>query len=187
MALPKTFIPENGRRRGAAASRGNRGRGIGKEGSAGITLIEIVVVIGLLAIIASLGVIVSMDFYRGYAFASERNIMVSVIEKARNQSLSNINGNEHGVRFDGNDYILFEGPGPGLTYASRQPGLDQVISPQYNVKICITPPPSDTPIDIIFTQLNGDAAPAVSLPITDRECPTPRATISVNSEGRIDW
>src|SRR5439155_93802 len=78
----------------------------------GFTLIEIMIAVGILAIIATLGLFVSFDFYKGYAFRSEKSIVVSTLQKARDESLSNINQTRHGVHFGASplQYIIFECP-----------------------------------------------------------------------------
>ncbi len=54
------------------------------------TLIEAAGRARLLTIVGGLGLIMSMDDFRGYSFRSERDTIVSALEKARSQSISNI-------------------------------------------------------------------------------------------------
>src|SRR5438105_2008049 len=79
-----------------------------KKNTAGFTLIEIIIAIAILAIILTLGLFISFDFYKSYAFRSEKNIIVSVLQKARGQALNNINQARHGVSFQSGQYIIFE-------------------------------------------------------------------------------
>ncbi len=152
----------------------------------GFTLIELLVVIGLLGIIAALGLFISMDFYRSYAFRSERSTIVSVLQKARSQSMNNIDEKRHGVRFQGSplQYVLFECSGC-TTYPGSN-STDQVISGSYNVSI--TSPA--LPLDIVFDQLNGNCISAScatalqSLNVTDSG---KTYHISISPIGQIDW
>jgi prepilin-type N-terminal cleavage/methylation domain-containing protein len=151
----------------------------GKSG-AGFTLIEVLIVLALFAILAGIGVFLGFDVYRSYAFRSERNIIVSVLEKARSQSLSNINQEPHGFYYDGVDeYTIFQGSSyPG------DPAFDEVIKKE-NPNVVI-----GGVTEVVFMQITGVATTTVSAPfpldITVDDGPK-SATISINEEGRIDW
>ena len=148
----------------------------------GFTLIEIIISIGILALIASLGLFISMDFFRNSSSRSENNIIVSLLEKARGQSLNNIDQIRHGVHFQTSPlkYILFECPGGTPQCTSYTPSSgDLIIDSSY--KVSITSP--SLPLDVIFNQLDGSSS-AVSIVVSDG---IKTYTISINSEGRIDW
>ncbi len=141
----------------------------------GFTLLELLIVIALIAVISTLGLLVGMDFYRTYAFSYERQVVVSALEKARNQALSNINQARHGVYFAGGNYVIFQ----GLTYASRNMAFDQVIS--------ASPALSHSGMqEVVFSQLSGDAVVTGS-PLQLSDGLTHNVTISINSEGQINW
>ena len=112
----------------------------------GFTLIEIIIVIAIVGIIASFGLFISMDFYRGYAFLSEQKIAVSVLQKARNQAMSNINQLPHGVHFESNKYVIYG----CLNFVGCSDTQDIQLQPTMFIK----PPP---PADILFTQLSADS------------------------------
>jgi prepilin-type N-terminal cleavage/methylation domain-containing protein len=92
--------------------------------NSGFTLIEVLVVMGILSILTTIGYIFTIDFYKSYAFNSERDTIVSLMQKARAQSLSNINDAPHGFYTDGFNYTVFQ----GSSYASRVQSRDQIIS-----------------------------------------------------------
>ena len=147
----------------------------------GFTLIEVLVVIGILAVIATLGLFVSMDFFRSRSSHSEQETIVSLLQNARSQSMNNINQARHGVHFDVTasplEYTLFECGSGCSAYAGGTSYLN--IKASYGVKI--TTPASS--FDIIFNQLRGDtSAQATTINDGVRDY-----TVSVNSEGRIDW
>jgi len=79
--------------------------------NSGMTLIEIAVVVGLFAMLIALGLIMSMDVWRGSSFRSEQDIVVSLLYKARSRAISNINESSHGLYIDkqNEEYIVFEG------------------------------------------------------------------------------
>ena len=158
-----------------------------KSKSLGFTLVEILITIVILVVIFSFGLFISFDFYRSYASHSEKNIIVSVLQKARNQSLSNINQTRHGVYFsDPLTYTIFECPSltPQCTSYTADPSTDVTINPSYGVSV------TGTPFEVVFDQLNGSC-------VTTNCLTTPLSitinadgktqVITVNSEGRIDW
>lgn len=146
--------------------------------SRGFTIIEILIAIGLLAIIFSFGLFISFDFYKSYSIHSERNIIVSILQKARSQALDNINQQPHGVHFQDNfglEYIIFEGP----VYDALNPGNFSPIKSASN--ITITSP--TLPFDVVFTQLSANSSDK-TITISDG---IKSYDVSVNQEGRINW
>ncbi|MEK7664226.1 MAG: prepilin-type N-terminal cleavage/methylation domain-containing protein [Patescibacteria group bacterium] len=156
----------------------------------GFTLVELLVGIALLAIIVSLGLFLSFDFYRNFSVSSQANTIVSILQKARSQSLNNINQARHGVHFEdssGLKYILFECPAgiPCASYNLSYSGFE--VKPAYGISLA-----NSLPLDVIFDQLSG------CLSSTVNDCSQSQITITVNggvnpynininSEGRIDW
>ena len=148
----------------------------------GFTLMEVLVVIGLFAILATIGLFFSMDFFRTYTVSSEGISLVSTLSKARARSLANVNENWHGVRITNNEYILFQGGNVTKDWDHRDTSLDQSIPVGTAVDA--------TDIDIVFDQLSGNAA----------TCPPPdyctinlsglgngNKTVIINQQGAILW
>ncbi len=163
MALPKTSIHNQG----------------------GFTLIELLVVIGIFAILTTLGLFLSFDFYRTYSFNAEQSTLVSVLTKARAQSLANIDGQEHGVHIEAGKYVLFQGAPASYT--------------EGDTNNLIVPSGSATTIsgetDIVFERLTGHARIAggsacgsdtdpCAINLTAQSI---TKTVTINSEGRIEW
>jgi prepilin-type N-terminal cleavage/methylation domain-containing protein len=159
----------------------------------GFTLVEIIISIGILAIILSLGLSVSMDFFRSYSFRSEKNTVVSILQNARSQSLNNIDQVRHGVHFQANPlrYVVFEcklspPATPCTDYSGADTTKDFSITPSYSSTI------SGLPFDVIFDQLSGcvssvgNNCSASTITITGNDNGK-TYTITINSEGRIDW
>lgn len=139
----------------------------------GFTLIEVLIVIAILGGLAGLGLFVSIDFYKSYAFHSERNIVVSIIQKVRSQSLANINESKHGVYFGTNNYVIFQGE----NYASRNATYDEIIQANSLVS-------HSGLTEIVFDQLTGLPSATASIVLSDG---LRSSTISIGNEGRIDW
>jgi prepilin-type N-terminal cleavage/methylation domain-containing protein len=155
----------------------------------GFTLVEILVTTGILVLILSLGLFVSIDFFRSYSFRTEQNITVSVLQKARSQSMNNINQARHGVRFASPlKYIIFEcdNSNPQCTdYGNADTSKDIILDPSYGSTISSPA----TEFDVIFEQLSGSCVTSncstLLTIITNDNGKT--HNITVNSEGQIDW
>ncbi len=139
----------------------------------GITLIEILIAMAIVVGLIGLGLFISIDFYKSYNFNSERDIIVNILQKARSQSLSNINESKHGVYFKTDEYVIFQGE----TYSSRNPAYDE------NIK-------TDPAIgrsglqEIVFEQLTGQNSTSGNILISDG---VRSSQISIQNEGRINW
>jgi Tfp pilus assembly protein FimT len=143
----------------------------------GLTLVEIIVVIALFLILAGLSLLFSMDFYRTHAFHAEKNTVISILAKARNQAMANYHQTTHGVCYDDGEYVLFEGAGPCAGAA-----VQQRFQKNYAVTVI-------WPTEIVFQQLDGnpagDCSSACVINLFDNNGHS--ATLSVNNEGRINW
>lgn len=150
----------------------------------GFTLLEILIVMGLVLMVVGLGLIVSFDDYRGFAFRNERDIVVNVIQKARSQAIHNMcfgasctDGTPHGVYFGApGAYIIFQ----GATYATRDTAVDEVIPARDKAAVM------SGMQSVVFNQLRADAATTggATLTVTQFER---SSVITVDPEGRIWW
>jgi len=73
----------------------------------GFTIIEIVLVMGILVLIFAMGVPVAVSFYLDYQLTSETRILVAVLSRARNFALVNYNESNQGVRIDAQNFVIF--------------------------------------------------------------------------------
>lgn len=140
--------------------------------TAGFTLIELVVSIGILIIIFGLGAFVSMDTYRTQAFASEKTTLHTLLQKARSQAQHHVDGKAHGVYVTQSAYILFT----GSSYAMRDTAKD--------ISFPATPSIRESGLsEIVFAPLTARVASPGSMTLTDG---VRSATFFVNDEGGID-
>src|SRR4030042_64151 len=107
-----------------------------KKLGGGFTLIEIMVVISLLAIISTLVVFVNFSVWHSYNFRGESNLLISVLQKARSQSINNIclgsgctDGRSHGVYVQSDKYTIFQGD----DWDHRDAAMDEDFEASSNV------------------------------------------------------
>jgi len=144
-----------------------------QSNQSGFSLIEIMVGMGILVFLMGFGLIMSMDFYRTYAFHSDEQIVVSILQMARTRALSNINQSSHGVHFDsaGHELVIFE----GSTYDASNPTNENI---PLSERLGVT-----WPSDVVFAQNSGNTT-AQTVSIVDG----PKTlTITVNEHGSINY
>lgn len=139
--------------------------------SSGLTMLEVLVVLGILAIIFSVGSPVSLNFYLDYQLDSEYNLVVSLLRNARNLSMTNYNESDHGLYIDSNNLVVFQ----GSTYATRNSSQDVTYS--RNSAITIS---GATEVD--FAALSGQTS---STTITVSDSRNKIWTTYVNPEGLV--
>lgn len=173
MKLPSIFLPV---RKHKAKYGDDRFAGFidsVKHHNNGFTMIEIVVVIGIFAILGTFGLFATLDSYRSSSLSGERASLVSILSRARANSLSNIDGLPHGVHITPTNYTIFE----GSSYDTRAVNLDQTISASNSITH------GTSTEDIIFSQLSGTTTQTIITLSNGVRF----EIITVNSEGMINW
>lgn len=139
---------------------------------AGFTIAEIIIVIGIFSILFAVALPVGIDFYSNYQLSSESKILVSLLGEARNRAMVNYNESDHGLYFDVNNLLLFQGD----NYEFRVTSEDRNFPRTAAVSI-------SGPSELVFSALSGRTASS-TYTITDG-----RRTkfVYVNEEGRIQY
>lgn len=144
------------------------------DSRSGVTVLEILIGISIIAGLASFGFFIALGQYRAYVLESDWKTAASMLQTARSRAMNNINGSGHGFYFDADDFVIFQGP----SYAGRDPDYDE-RSPK-SVIITVTGPE-----EIVFNRLRGNLAAGsgtVTLSNGERS-----RTITLNNEGLISW
>ncbi len=145
----------------------------------GFTLIEILIVLGLVGVIASFGVIMSYSSISRVNSSQERDLLVSLLlSGARAEALANIDEKDHGVHIQDDKYILFEGSSWGSATNKRDVIRNSVVK--------ITGPSGILPpFDVIFTRLSGNvSAGDGTITLTGNG---QSIDFTINKVGRINW
>src|SRR4051812_38879538 len=106
MNLTKHFLSRTGQGKKGARSVGGGSPEAAVISNAGFSLIEILVVMGLLVLMSGFGLFVSMETYQGSNFSCDRSLFVAALQRARAQAIHNMcygtctDGVAHGVHVD---------------------------------------------------------------------------------------
>ncbi len=145
----------------------------------GFTLMEMLLVIGLIGMVGAMTIFIDINSYRGSAFRAEMDSLGTALQSARANSFNNINQKRHGVAiqpggYDG--YVIFEGD----SYATRDTAKDLPIKSSYEITFGVNP------TEIAFDQLSGNANYSGDITVTDPQRGM-SLTININNEGKIAW
>jgi prepilin-type N-terminal cleavage/methylation domain-containing protein len=146
----------------------------------GFTLIEVLVVLGIVSVLLSSTLFFNFDTYRGDAFRAEGKILQSLLQTARADAMNNIGQQPHGVALhpDGyNGYVIFEGE----DYAHADIHTLVQIPESYHISLSL-----DSPHEIVFSQLSGDADFQGEIILIDAERQA-STSIYINYEGNISY
>jgi len=128
-----------------------------------------------MAIMVSLfgfGLFMSFEAYRGYNSHSERDVVVSVLQKARSRAVSNYYQTTWGVCYSVSQYIIFRG-----SVCTPGASTNETIPASANASV------SGLSSGIVFSQLSGTTVgSSVTIVQGGRT-----ETITINNEGLINW
>ena len=129
----------------------------------GITIVELLVVLGILALLLALIVPVFMTLKNNETLKGTSEYILSSIDQARSETLASVNTSSYCVHFQTNQIVVFK----GTVYSSSDPNNEviPVLSPAIL---------SNLPSDFYFNRLTGE--PNFSTPVT--------VTVSVSSSSK---
>lgn len=137
----------------------------------GFTIIEVIVVLGILGILLVATAPVAWEFYQGIDLKSEYQNYKSYLNLARAYAMANKNASAHGVFFDNYGATIFQ----GTSFASRDATRDQSFP-----KSPLTTVSGATEIN--FAALSGKTSAASIMLSNSRGS----LTININIHGKIE-
>lgn len=139
----------------------------------GLTLTEVLIVVGILTIIFGFTIAVGLNFYSSESIIAERDDLVGLLRTARGQAMNDVDESNHGVYVGASQYVLFE----GNSYASRKQDFDSVFPRAKGLTIAGLS-------EVVFNSPQGDSGASGTITMSND---LGNAKINVNNEGRIDW
>lgn len=147
-----------------------------------MTLIEILVTISLMSVLLGIGLLLSMDVYRGTLFRSSRDVLVTSLTVARNRALTNQHQSPHGVCYLSPNFILFR----GASYSASSPYNETMEgNPAVTLSSVSDFFTCGSGTGIVFSQVSGTTSATGIL--TVRGDGHADETVQVNALGTIVW
>lgn len=138
----------------------------------GFSLIEVLVVVAIFTVLIGLGLFMSMETLRGAFHRSERDTIVSLLERARSRAMNNIEQSPWGMCYLAPDYVVFKGTAGCVTAA-----VDTLAANPGTATTGLLAP------GIVFSQLAGTTTPATVMVTQNGRT----SAITTNYEGTIIW
>ena len=157
------------------------------------TLIELLMVMGLMSALGALALFTSLDVFRGHLYHTDRDLLIAVLDHARAEAMGNMcesggsitctRGVAHGVHIDTSEgvvqrYVVFQ----GATYDKDDPV--NAVMPTSGSLALVMSSRSDIS-EVIFQPESGLVADAGDVVLADN---TGRvSTTTIGDEGQIFW
>ena len=151
------------------------------SGRQGVTIVELLIVVAIIAVLAGLTTPFVLRFYGRYVLISERSTVLGLLREARTLALSRESNADHGLYIAPDQFVLFT----GSTYATRDTSKDYVTPRQPTVSVV-----GLMGNEIVFYHTTGLSTSSTSFnfnSVFGLVDPNKSAKINVNSEGTIEW
>lgn len=119
--------------------------------SSGFTLFEVLIVMSMVAVIASVTMLFSYSSYEKHLLAAEKSSFVLLLQSARANAMQNVGEQDHGVAIDPlgyTGYVVFK----GSSFDDSDESLHIYVPRSNNFSFS-----ASSPGIIIFEQLSGDS------------------------------
>jgi len=137
----------------------------------GVTFIEIIVVIGLIALIGLTTIPIGASFIERGNLRNKSGELSALLRLAQINSISGKNGTNWGVTVTPGQMVLFSGD----SYATRNTDLDETFTVPGNININTG--------EVVFARANGNPNAPISFNISSN---LETVTITVNEIGIVD-
>ena len=148
----------------------------------GFTLVELIVVMGLGALLFGLGLPAARSFQEQRDHDVAVQGVLHALRRAQLRSMAGEDGSNLGVRLvsgTGTTYSIFE----GTSYAARAPSKDENLDLASSVGLSFSFPGATSTADVVFSRVRGKPAATGTIYIYSDAQPLTKVT--VGSEGRI--
>ncbi|OHA66410.1 MAG: hypothetical protein A2672_01255 [Candidatus Wildermuthbacteria bacterium RIFCSPHIGHO2_01_FULL_49_22b] len=150
---------------------------------AGFTLLEILVVMGIIAIFLTMSIPQLRSFQSSSRLENVGREAVSALRLAQNKTLASEGASQYGVYFDTasspNRYILFEGE----SYAARDPAKDEAAELPQTIEISAISLGGES--EAVFSRLTGDPEAVGTVVFRQVADPASTKTVTILASGAI--
>ena len=145
------------------------------KNKAGFTLVELMMVMGILALLITISLPLAINFYKTRQLDVVENGIVQALRRAQLKSMAMENDSPFGVYIsnDSKKYILFK----GSSYAARDSAYDEIFDLSANLLVSGLS-------EIVFSKLKGASSAIGNITLT---IDSQTETININETGRIDY
>jgi prepilin-type N-terminal cleavage/methylation domain-containing protein len=150
----------------------------------GFTYIELLMVLGIMGVILSFSMVMSMSSISRSSVIQERDLFVSLLlTGARAEAIANVSQKSHGIHIDNTNhrYILFTGNTFSPSNATNR------ITPYTDSGIIISNAAHDTEYNILFDQLSGNVHEGAGVITISQTSNNTTQEIVINAVGQINW
>jgi len=139
----------------------------------GLTLLEILLVVGIVAILVSLTLPLGLDFYRSQQLETQCQGVIQALRRAQLKAISVESDSSFGVYLTDDNYTLFK----GSSYLTRDADFDEV----FDLPMIITVSGLQ---EIVFSKLEGKPNITGNIILSGD---SDSRTININEMGRINY
>ncbi len=143
---------------------------------------EIIVIIGIIAIISVITVPKLADFQQQQALNNTSEDIVSLLNEARNSTISSKNSNTYGVHFQTDKAILFAGTSYSSSPSNKQIDFDSAVISPITGGINL----SGNGSDVVFERITGETTQNGTIVLELVKHTDKQKIITINLTGVID-
>ena len=147
--------------------------------TSGFTFLEIIIVITIVSIILAVAIPQLSKVKNVQILKSSSEDIISVLNKARSETMASLNSQEYGVRFEINKIIIFTGTSYVPDAASNE--IINISSPATISSISLTGGVSE----VYFNRLTGTASNTGNIVVSIASNPNLTKTISISATGGV--
>lgn len=144
----------------------------------GFTLFEVLIVMFMVAVIASATLIFSYTFYQRQLLTAEKSSLILLLQSARANAMQNVGEQDHGVAIDPQGYkgyVVFR----GHSFDDSDETLRIYVPRGNNFSFS-----SNSPETIVYKQLSGDSNVNTKFELISDQSGA-STTVTINYEGAI--
>jgi len=141
----------------------------------GLTIMELIISVAVLALIMALSIIPFSKFSRAQSVAAAASAIAEALRDARARTLASVSASQYGVKIDDNQFTLFK----GSSFSSTTPGNETFTFPYPVVA-------SSSVSIVVFTRVTGNSSSSGTIDLFLPASPEfARKSVSIQSTGLV--